>query len=43
MPMSDIEYITPNCFVPYASNLPKNFFSAGVNGESLEEPGALFV
>ena len=41
--MSDGEYIIPICVVPRASNFPKNFSSAGVNGESAPSLGALSV
>jgi hypothetical protein len=40
IPTSDMEYMIPKCLDPYASNFPRNFFSAGVNAESGSEDGA---
>ena len=43
IPISDNEYIIPIWVVPYASNFPRNFSSAGVNGESSASDFALSV
>jgi hypothetical protein len=42
-PISDIEYKIPKCSDPYASNFPRNFSSAGVNGESCADDAAASV
>ena len=43
MPISDTEYRMPICLVPFASNFPRNFSSAGVKGDSTASEGALSV